>query len=131
MALQPAFGNGSDEGSARCLVEVVGRGMLQAAGSVGIGGKVAVSIHRIVVVVVLVRPPPLIPSRQQVIASNMTSRQDQGSSGGTCLCLQDEDEEVAWLCLHGNVAMDDMPTSYRNLTLSAGGVALGLAGRHQ
>lgn len=113
MALQPAFGNGSDEGSARCLVEVVGRGMLQAAGSVGIGGKVAVSIHRIVfvvVVVVLVRPPPLIPSRQQVIASNMTSRQDQGSSGGTCLCLQDEDEEVAWLCLHGNVAMDDMPT---------------------
>lgn len=111
MALQPAFGNGSDEGSARCLVEVVGGGMLQAAGSVRIGGKVAVSIHRIVVVVVvLVRPPPLIPSRQQVIASNMTSRQDQGSSGGTCLCLQDEDEEVAWLCLHGNVAMDDMPT---------------------
>lgn len=110
MALQPSFGNGSDEGSARCLVEVVGRGMLQAAGSVGIGGKVAVSIHRIVVVVVLVRLPPLIPSRQQVIASNMTSRQDQGSSGGTCLCLQDEDEEVAWLCLHGNVAMDDMPT---------------------
>lgn len=125
MALQPAFGNGSDEGSARCLVEVVGGGMLQAAGSVRIGGKVAVSIHRIVVVV-LVRPPPLIPSRQQVIASNMTSRQDQGSSGGTCLCLQDEDEEVAWLCLHGNVAMDDMPT-----VTSAGGVALGLAGRHQ